>query len=66
MSSSVHIDNKEKYILIPGKEPTPGLENTLNAEKMCSINFTVTKRKFSLSLHYNGANSYSFVNSTQI
>ena len=33
---------------------------------MCSINFTVTKKKFSLSLHYNGANSYLFVDSTEI
>ena len=33
---------------------------------MYSINFTVTKKEFSLSLHYNGANSYSFVNGTEI
>ena len=33
---------------------------------MYSINFTVTNIKFCLSLHYNGANSYLFVNSTKI
>ena len=33
---------------------------------MCSINFTVAKKKFYLSLHYNGANSYLFVNGTEI
>ena len=33
---------------------------------MYSINFTVTKKLFWLSLHYNGANSYLFVNSTEI
>ena len=33
---------------------------------MYSINFTVTKKKFFLSLHYNGANSYFFVNGTEI
>ena len=33
---------------------------------MCSVNFTVTKKKFCLGLHYNGANSYLFVNSTEI
>ena len=33
---------------------------------MYSINFTVTKQKFCLSLHYNGANSYLFVNGTKI
>ena len=33
---------------------------------MYSINFTVTKKKFCLSLHYNGANSYLFVNGIEI
>ena len=33
---------------------------------MYSINFTVTKKKFCLSLHYDGANSYLFVNGTEI
>ena len=66
MSSSVHVDNKKKDILILGKGPTQGLEHTLTAEKMYSINFTVTRKKFCLSLHYNGANSYLFVNGTEI
>ena len=65
MSSSAHIDNKKKDILILGKGPTQGLEHTLNAEKMRSINFTVTRKKF-LRLHYNGANSYLFVNGKDI
>ena len=33
---------------------------------MRSINFTVAKSKFRLSLHYNGANSYLFINGTEI
>ena len=33
---------------------------------MYTINFTVTKNKFCLSLHYNGGNSYLFVNGTEI
>ena len=33
---------------------------------MYSINFTVTKKKFCLRLHYNGVNSYLFVNGTEI
>ena len=53
-------------MLVLGIGPTQGLEHTLTAEKMYSINFTVTKKKFCLSLHYNGANSYLFVNGTQI
>ena len=32
---------------------------------MYSINFTVTKTKFCLSLHYNGANKYLFLNGTE-
>ena len=33
MSSSTHIDNKKKDILVLGKVPTQGLEHTLNAGK---------------------------------
>ena len=33
---------------------------------MYSINFTLTKKKSCLNLHYNGANSYLFVNGTEI
>ena len=42
MSSSPHIDNWKKDILILGKGPTQGLEHTLTAEKIYSTNFTVT------------------------
>ena len=66
MSSSVHIDNKKKDILVLGRGPAQGLESTLTAEKMYSINFTVTKKKIFLGLHYNGANSYLSVNDTEI
>ena len=66
MSYFSHIDNKKKYILVLGKGPAQGLEHTLTAEKMFSIYFTVTKKKFCLSLHYNGANSCLFVNGTEI
>ena len=66
MSLYAHIDNKKKDILVLGIGPTQGLEHTLTAEKMYSINFTVTKKKFCLSLHYNGANSYLIVNGTEI
>ena len=65
MSSSPHIDNKKKDISVLGKGPTQGLEHTLTAEKMYSINFTLTKKRFCLSLHCNGANSYLFVNGTE-
>ena len=57
------------YILIIkvlGKGPTQGLQHTLTAEKLYSINITKENTKFCLSLHYNGANSYLFVNGTEI
>ena len=49
---------RKKDILALGKGPTKGLEQTLTAEKMYHINFAVTKHKFCLILHCNGANSY--------
>ena len=65
MNSSIHIDNKGKDILIVGKGLTQGLgEHSLTAEKIYSINFTLTKKRFCLSFHYNGANSYLFINDT--
>ena len=50
-----------------GRGPTQGLgEHSLSAEKMYSINFTKVNIKFCLSLHFNGANSYLFVNGKEI
>ena len=62
MNFTAHIGNLKKDILVLGIGPTQGLEHILNAEKMLSVNFAVTKKKFCLSFHYNGANSYLFVN----
>ena len=53
MSTSAHIDKKKKDILVLGRGPTRGLESTLTAKKMYSIN-------------YNGGHSYLFVNGTEI
>ena len=64
MSSSAHIDDKKKDILVLGKGSTRGLEHTLTTEKIYSINFTATKENC-LSLHYCGANSYLFVTNLQ-
>ena len=67
MSSSQHVDNKKKDILILGEGPTQGLDDTtLTAETKYPINFTASETKFCLSLHYNGANRYLFVNGTEI
>ena len=61
MSSSIQIDNKKGHISL-----RVGLEITLTPEKVYSINFTEKDKMFCLSLHYNGANSYLFVNGIEI
>ena len=66
MSSSSNIDSKKKDVLILGKGSTQELEHTLTAKKLYSVNFTKQNTKFCLSLHYNGVNSYLFVNGTEI
>ena len=66
INSSVHIDNKNKDILILGEGSTQGLDdNTLTAERKYLINFSQPNRRFLLSLHYNGSNSFLFVNATK-
>ena len=59
MNSSVHIDNKRKYILVLGEGPTQGLDDTtLTAEAKYPINFTQSGKRFVLSLQYNESNSF--------
>ena len=53
MNSSIHVDNKEKDILILGIGPTQGLgEHSLTAKKIYSINFSRGGKKvlFKLTL----------------
>ena len=67
MSSSAHVDNKKKDTLILSKYPTQGLDDTtLFTEKEYTISFTEQHKKFCLSLHDNGVNSYLFVNGVEI
>ena len=65
MSSSVHIDNKRKDILILGKGATQGLSHKSYAENQYSINFSWPGIKFCLSVHYNGS-KHLIVNATKI
>ena len=68
MSSSVHANDKNKDTLILGKGQTKGLDNTsliAQAEEYF-INFSRSKGKCCSSLHYNGSNSFLFVNATKI
>ena len=59
MTSSMHIDNKNKDILILGERPTQGLDDTtLTAKAKYPINFKQPKKRYVLSLYYNGSNSF--------
>ena len=67
MSSSVHVNNKTRSILALGKDFTQGIDDTtIYAEKMYSTNFTVANKIFCLDWHYNGDDSYLFVNGKEI
>ena len=67
MSTSVHIDNKNEDILILAEGPTQELDDTtLTAEEKYLINFRQSRKRFVLSLNYNGSNSFLYVNATKI
>ena len=54
-------------ILILGEGPTQGLDDTtLTAKAKYPMNFTQPGKRFVLSLHYNGSNSFLFVNATKV
>ena len=61
-SSSVHVDNNNQDILILGKGPTQGLHDTT----LHSVNFSKQGNEFHLSIHYNGSDSYLFVNGVKM
>ena len=62
----VHTNNKANNIYVMGDLFVQGINHTtLYAEKVYSQNFTQPSKKFVLSLHYNGDDSYLFVNGKQ-
>ena len=66
-SKSVHATNKTQNILILGHGLTQKVNNTtIYAEKTYSPNFSAENKIFCLSLHYNGDNSYLFVNGREV
>ena len=66
MSFSVHATNRANHICLMGTGLTQGInDTTIYAEKNFYRNFTDFGKKFVLSLHYNGDNSYLFVNGRQ-
>ena len=63
MSFSKHANNKANNIYVMGKDYIQKInDTTIYAEKMFYRNFTDPGHKFILSFHYNGDNSYLFVN----
>ena len=63
LGNSRHATNKAQSVLVLGHGLIQKINDaTIYAEKMYSPNFTVDNKIFCLSLHYNGDNSYLFVN----
>ena len=66
MSFSVHATNRANNIYVMGTGLTQSIhDTTLYAEKNFYRNFTDFGKKFILSLHYNGDDSYLSVNGRQ-
>ena len=66
MSFSVHATNRANNIYVMGDALVQGInDTTIYAEKNFYRNFTDPGKKFVLSLHNNGDNSYLFVNGRQ-
>ena len=63
MSSSVHIHNKRKDVLIIGKRLTDRLDNTTLTKYFIDFN---QQKKYCSSRYYNQVNSYVFVSGVQI
>ena len=66
MSFSIHRTNRANHIYVLGDGFTQSIhDTTLYVEKKYYRNFTEPDVKFVLSLHYNGGDSYLFVNGRQ-
>ena len=62
-SSLVHKNNKANNIYVMGDLFVQCInDTTLYVEKLYSQNFTAVNKKFVLNLHYNGDDSYLFIN----
>ena len=64
LSSFVQTDNKDTLVL---EGPTQRLDDTtLTVEFKYPIKFSQSRKRFVFILHYNGINSFLFVNATKI
>ena len=67
MSNSRHSTNNTQSVLIPGHSLIQKInDRSIHVEKMYRPTFTVDNKTFCLSLHYNGGNSYLFVNGKEV
>ena len=63
----MHVDNKDKNVLILGEDPTQEVDDTtLTTEAKYSVNFTQSGKKIVLSLQYSGSNSFLYVNAVKM
>ena len=56
-SSSSHTDNRKNNFLVLGEGPTDDINGSVDVQNK-SLVLTLVKKKFCLSLHDNGDNSY--------
>ena len=67
VNNSIHKTNQTPSVLVFDHGLIQKInDTTIYAEKMYLPNFTVDNKIFCLSLHYNGDNSYLFVNGREV
>ena len=65
-SSSAHVDNIKKDILVLTEGLVQGLDYTvITTQAKYPINFTIQGRRFVLSLNYDGSNNFLLVNAVK-
>ena len=63
----MHVDIKEKDILVLGEGQTQGLDDTtIITEAKYPIDFTESRKRYVLSLYYDGSKSFLFVNTVKM
>ena len=63
----MHVDSRNKNILVLGEGPTQGLDNaTITTEVKYPINFTESGKRFVLRRYYDGSSKCLFVNAVKM
>ena len=67
LNSFLYVNSRRKYISIPDKGPTQGLDDTtFTAEKRYSMKFYGELKEILKSFYYNGVKSYLSVKGVEI